>query len=84
MLLEKVRSGQNIIILEPDGPTHTQYPDGMDVNKEILTMLQYVTEMKDFPKGKGSRYVPYGHGYVIALSLVEDEEMKKVHREHEG
>ncbi len=72
ILLEKVKNGQKIIILEPDGPTHTIYPDGMDVNREILTSLQNVTEMKDFPKGQGSKYVPYGHGYVIALTLFED------------
>jgi hypothetical protein len=73
-LLEKVKSGQNIIILEPDGPNPTLFPDGMNVDLDLLIHLQNVTKMADFPKGKGEKYVPYGHGYVIALTLLEDLE----------
>jgi hypothetical protein len=73
-LLEKVREGQNVIILEPDGPPPHLYPAGWDATLETLIQLQEVTELKDFPGGvgRGSKYVPYGHGYVIALTLMED------------
>lgn len=75
-LLNEVRTGKNIIILEPDGPRHELYPDGMSVSLELLYGLQNVTKMKDFPGGDRfgdpNKYVPYGHGYVLALTLLED------------
>lgn len=66
-LLEKVRGGQNIIIVEPDGPNYTKYPNGRDVTQELLVEMQDWTEQED-----SKRYFPYGHGYVIALTLFED------------
>lgn len=73
-LLEKVREGQNIIIVEPDGAPLYLYPQGFEVNIDLLTILQDVTKVKDFPgsKLKSDKYVPYGHGYVIALTILED------------
>jgi len=73
-LLEKVREGQNIIIVEPDGAPLNLYPQGFEVNIDLLTILQDVTTVKDFPgsKLKSDKYVPYGHGYVIALTILED------------
>lgn len=59
-LLEEVRSGQNIIIMEPDG-----YPGGLEVTHESLVSMQDQTELN-------GKYFPYGHGYVIALTLFED------------
>jgi len=78
-LLEKVREGQSIIILEPDGPPPHLYTKGGDVTLESLIQLQDVTELKDFPgvSSKSAKYVPYGHGYVIALTLLEDLEKIK-------
>ena len=73
-LLKLVRDGINIIILEPDGPSYELYPDGMDVNLDLLYKLQDVSKMSEFPGGdkNDNRYVPYGHGYVIALTILED------------
>jgi len=75
-LLKEVKEGQNIIILEPDGPNHNLYPEGMEVTIDLLLKLQNVTKMKDFPGGEmfenPEKYVPYGHGYVLALTLLED------------
>lgn len=64
-LLQKVRAGQNIVIVEPDGCPHGDYPQGRDVNLELLVEWQDCTT-------DGKRYFPYGHGYVIALTLLED------------
>lgn len=85
-LLNEVKKGQNIIILEPDGPHHSLYPNGMVVTLDLLYRLQNVTKMKDFPEGEKfnlvksgeqkfgnpEKYIPYGHGYVLALTLLED------------
>lgn len=77
-LLEMVRNGKNIIIIEPDGPKTDLYPTGMDVTRELLLDLVGVQRMKDFPGGENfpepNKYVAYGHGYVIALTLLEDLE----------
>lgn len=78
-LLDMVKSGTNIIIIEPDGPSAELYPNGMSVTPDLLYKLQDVTRMKDFcvevgreDCNKPNKYVPYGHGYVIALTLFED------------
>jgi len=75
-LLEKVLAGSKIIILEPDGPLYDIYPDGMPVNLELLYNLQNVTKIGDIPGGNTysnpKQYFPYGHGMVIALTLLED------------
>jgi hypothetical protein len=71
-----VRRGTNIILLEPDGPTFELYPQGMDVTYDIVSNLQNVTKMEDFPGGElypnPNKYIPYGHGYVISLTIFED------------
>lgn len=71
--------GKKICILEPDGPLHEHFPHGMDVTLSLLNQLQDVTKLKDFPgvKSTSEKYVPYGHGYVLALTLLEDMNKKK-------
>ncbi|MBX9636970.1 MAG: hypothetical protein K2Q45_05405 [Nitrosomonas sp.] len=74
-LLDMVKNGQDIIILEPDGPPHEFFPDGMPVDMALLEKLQNVTELKDFPgitSSESKKYVPFGHGYVIAMTLLQD------------
>ncbi|MFS8159207.1 MAG: hypothetical protein ACMG6E_03165 [Candidatus Roizmanbacteria bacterium] len=79
-LLKKVKKGQNIIIIEPDGPSTEFWPDGMPITLEMAYDLQKVTNVRDllhvagadFATEEGRRYVPYGHGYVIALTLFQD------------
>lgn len=75
-LLTEVRNGQNIILLEPDGPHFSLYPDGMTVDLQLLYRLQDVTQMRDFPDGERhenpGKYCAYGHGLVIALTLLQD------------
>lgn len=66
-LLALFRVGKNLIIVEPDGPCPETYPDGMPVTLERLIELQEVTVREE-----NGRYHPYGHGYVIALTLLED------------
>ena len=75
-LLTKVKSGVNIIILEPDGPPSMFYPNGLEVDLNMLVHLQEVTEVNQLPglNTSSKKYVPYGHGYVIALCLLEDVE----------
>ena len=65
-LLKKVKSGQNVMLVEPDGPLLEEYPNGLEVNKDLLKNLIEVTS---YSNGK---YRPYGHGYVLALTLLED------------
>ena len=69
-LLEKVKSGKNIIIVEPDGPLLDLYPDGLEVNLTILNDLIEKTNYDDL--GVKNKYRPYGHGYVLAMCLLED------------
>ena len=78
-LLTKVKSGVNIIILEPDGPPSMFYPTGLEVDLNMLVHLQGVTELNQLPglNTSSKKYVPYGHGYVIALCLLEDAQGEK-------
>lgn len=76
-LLKLVRNGQNVIIIEPDGPAEDVRCQPL--SKETLVALQDCTTWKEAarlfgqPEWAGSnRYFPYGHGYVIALTLLED------------
>lgn len=80
-LLALVRGGQSVIIIEPDGPAEDVRCNPL--SKETLVALQDCTTCKeaarylspDTPPGIASgRYFPYGHGYVIALTLLEDLE----------
>lgn len=85
-----VMNGTNIILLEPDGPSIDLFPDGMEVNLDLLYKLQDVSKMHEFvtltnngvrsitstesdnASVDGNKYVGYGHGYVIALTILED------------
>jgi hypothetical protein len=79
-ILAMVRRGTNIIILGPDGPNMDLYPNGMPVTLEMLVDLQNVTRIGDIPHVEGyvnndvppGKYFPYGHEFVIALTLLED------------
>ncbi len=69
-LLKMFRNGMNIMLIEPDGPFIDVYPEGLDVNLQILGELVDVTNYgkEGFPQ----KYRPYGHGYVLATCLLED------------
>jgi len=69
-LLQKVKSGKNIILVEPDGPLLDYYPDGLEVNLDLLYRLIDVMNYKD--EGDVHKYRPYGHGYVLAMTILED------------
>lgn len=69
-LLEKVKSGKNVMLIEPDGPLLESYPEGLEVNLPLLYSLIEETNYKK--EGFGNRYRPYGHGYVLATCLLED------------
>lgn len=75
-LLKMVASGQNVIILEYDGFPMELYPDGLDVDYDMLVKLQDVVKCSDSDifcnAPDQNKYVPYGHGYVLALTLLED------------
>jgi hypothetical protein len=63
-----VHQNKNLIIVEPDGPLPAEFPDGMPVTLDLLVELQTET------KRSNGTYHPYGHGYVIALTLLEDRQ----------
>jgi len=84
-LLEMVKSGEDIIIVEPDGPPKHLFPEGLEVNLDLLKHLQSVTKVgelggilpgreapRENSQNNSQKYVPYGHGYVIALTILED------------
>jgi len=71
-LLEKVKSGKDIILVEPDGPLLEAYPDGLEVDLPLLYNL--IDRMNYKEEGYANRYRPYGHGYVLAMTLLEDLE----------
>lgn len=69
-LRDKVKSGENIMLIEPDGPLLEAYPNGLEVNLKKLQDLIGVTNYSE--EGYPEKYRPYGHGYVIALTILED------------
>ena len=69
-LLEKVRNGKNIIIVEPDGPLLDAYPNGLEV--DLVMLYNLIDRMNYAPEGHPNRYRPYGHGYVLAMTMLED------------
>ena len=71
-LLEKVKSGKDIILVEPDGPLLEAYPNGLEVDLPLLYKL--INRMNYKEEGYTNRYRPYGHGYVLAMTLLEDLE----------
>lgn len=76
IILNKILNGENIIILEPDGPNLVVYRDGLSLNMETLYKMQNITKLSEFPNWNGegdpNKYVPYGHGYVLGLTMMED------------
>jgi hypothetical protein len=80
-LLKLVRGGQSVIIIEPDGPADDVRCNPL--SKETLVALQSCTTWREAGPHFGhpewvhrhsNRYFPYGHGYVIALTILEDLE----------
>ncbi len=67
-LLDIVKKGGKIIIIGPDGPDPRVYKEGREVNLNILTGWINKTTRDEDP----NRYFPYGHEYVIALTLLQD------------
>jgi hypothetical protein len=53
-LRKLLASGQNIMIIDGDGPPKDQYPNGMEINQSNWD------QMINDPK------YPFGHGYVVA------------------
>jgi hypothetical protein len=74
-ILTMLQEGKNVILIEPDGPPMA---DALDVDIDLLTKLQDVTTRKEFWKTiekeyyDQDKYFPYGHGYVLALTLLQD------------
>lgn len=83
-LLKKVRHGENVIIIEPDGPPPEIYQHGILVDYNLLLALQDITRVGDIPgfdkkltasgikNFNKNQYQPYGHGFCAALTLIED------------
>ena len=69
-LLEKFRNGQNILLVEPDGPLLDAYPQGKEFNLDLLN--RWIDKMNFGEEGYPHKYSPYGHGYVLATCLLED------------
>jgi len=69
-MLQDFRNGQNMVLIEPDGPWATAYPDGREVTLELLYEL--IEKMNYAEEGYPRQYMPYGHGYVCATCLFED------------
>jgi hypothetical protein len=69
-ILKDFKAGQNIILIEPDGPWDVAYPDGREVTLDLLKKLIEKTNYKE--EGYPNKYHPFGHGYVCALCLLED------------
>lgn len=69
-LLEKVRAGKNIMLIEPDGPFLEAYPNGLEINLPLLHSLIEKTNYKE--EGFPEKYRPYGHSFVLAMCLLED------------
>ncbi|HMP28132.1 MAG TPA: hypothetical protein PKD85_00945, partial [Saprospiraceae bacterium] len=69
-LLKEFRAGQNVLLIEPDGPWHEIYPNGREVTLDLLKKLVEKTNYED--EGYKGKYMPFGHGYVAAMCLLED------------
>lgn len=84
VLLKKLRAGQSLFIIEPDGPNLAEFPEGVEISRELFQKLIKVTDQKSFydiigkPFVKSlslsllNKYFPLGHGYVLADALLED------------
>jgi hypothetical protein len=59
-LLRLMRDGQNVLLIEPDGPDVRSYPEGREMSEPLLAEL-----IDD------ERHI-YGHGFALASALLED------------
>lgn len=77
-LLERLRRGENLLLIEPDGPNLQDFPEGIEFSRELFTKLVDVTDaftfhgLIDFESSNANKYFPLGHGYVLADALLED------------
>ncbi len=77
-LLMMLKNGTNILIIEPDGPQLHRFPNGLEVNAQLLDEMKYITDVNTLYNKLGlpleavNKYFPYGHGYVLAEALLED------------
>ncbi len=69
-LLARFRFGENLLLIEPDGPFLDVYPEGLEVDSSLLEKLISVTNYAD--EGYPQKYRPYGHAYVLSTCLLED------------
>jgi hypothetical protein len=69
-MLSDFRKGQNMVLIEPDGPWDVAYPKGREVTLDLLYEL--IEKMNYAEEGYPKQYCPYGHGYVAATCLLED------------
>jgi len=83
-LLTRLKAGQPLLLIEPDGPSLQDFPEGMQFSRELFWKLIDVTDQKTFFSlvglpypYPGNRYYPLGHGYVLADALLEDLEVVK-------
>ncbi len=65
LLLKKLRRGDNILILDLDGPKLDVYPSGVECS------LGYLEPLESKTVDNLDRYFPYGHGYVLCRMLLE-------------
>jgi hypothetical protein len=70
LLLQKLRQGINLMLIEPDGPLVDAYPNGREISLELLEEL--IGKMNYGAEGYPGRYAPYGHTFVLATCLLED------------
>lgn len=61
-ILQMLRDGKNIMLIDLDGPNVKEYPNGREVDLELLKKLEQ------------DEKIIYGHGYVCASALLEDLE----------
>jgi len=59
-LLDQIKSGDNIMLIDHDGPPSVDYPNGLSVTWDMLT-----EKLND-------KFLPYGHGYILAAMLLSE------------
>lgn len=69
-LLQKFKNGENLLLIEPDGPFLDVYPQGLEVDLQLLHDLINVTNYAN--EGYPEKYRAYGHGLCLATCLLED------------
>lgn len=81
-LLHRLKAGEKLLIIEPDGPNLYDFQEGLEFDRELFKKLISVTDQKSFYAlipGKAwsstfNKYFALGHGYVLADALLEDLE----------